>query len=439
MKTWISRLLLASLLMGIGLAGTVYAADRLPAASFPDGGQPYSSFDPDIAADELTLPPPQPDGEFLVAAGETDFYHPSIAAGGMIVWYTHGSEGMDVMGLLLGADGHTPGASEIIAGGSGDQVMPFVTSDTGHGGYLVVWHDQRAGSVDVYGRYLDAAGRPQGGAFAISTAKGDQLRPAAAYVPAADGFLVVWQDSRVNKDPDIYGRLVPAYGSSSSGGGTELPGAEWAISSSRGGQFIPTLACETARAQCLVVWQDDRRFSSLFTDVMGQLVDVSEASTIGDEVDIAVGVDYQYSPVVAFNPVSGEYLVVWDDDISARRLSLSGRLLGSKIPISLESPHQYKPAVAVMEDGTYLIVWEDLRNLGRRGADIYGQWLSAAGRPLGSNVALSTDRHNQYSPSMVAGADWGTGDFIVIWEDDRASDTTLALYGEWLFRSAEGR
>jgi hypothetical protein len=438
MKKWVSRLLLMSLCLGIGLVGTAYAADRVSVAAIPESIRPCSYIDPDMRVDELVLPPPQPDGEFPIAQGGTDFYHPSIAPGGMVVWYAHGSAGMDVMGLLLGADGVTPGEDRLIAGGPGDQMMPFVASDTEHGGYLVVWHDQRADIVDIYGRYLDTAGRPQGDVFAVSTANGDQLRPTAAYVPAADAFLVVWQDSRTSEEPDIYGRLVPTYASSSSGGGTEPLGKEWAITSSRGGQYIPTVTCEAARTQCLVVWQDDRRFSSLFTDVMAQLVDADPGAAIGDEIDVAVGVDYQYSPVVVFNPVSDEYLVVWDDDISARRLSLSGRLLGDKISISLESPYQYKPAVAVMEDGTYLIVWEDLRNLGARGADIYGQWLSTTGLPLGSNLALSTDRHNQYSPAMVAGAGWGPGDFVVIWEDDRASDTTLSLYGEWLSRSDGG-
>jgi hypothetical protein len=337
---------------------------------------------------------------------------------------------MDILGLLLGKDGDTPGETLLIAGGPGDQAMPFVVGDVEHGGYLVVWHDQKTTVVDIYGRYLDAAGRPQGAAFAISTAKGDQLRPTAAYVPAAEGFLVVWQDGRANnKEPDIYGRIVPTYAASSLGGGTKPLGKEWGICSSRGGQYIPTVACDD---QCLVVWQDDRRFTDLFTDIMAQLVDASSQTAIGKEVDVAVAIDYQYSPVVTFNPVSDEYLVVWDDDISARRLSRSGQLLGGKIAISLESPHQYKPAVAVMDDGTYLIVWEDLRNLAKRGADIYGQWLSAAGRPLGRNLSLSTDPHNQYSPTMIAGAGGGPADFLVIWEDDRAGDATLALYGEWL-------
>ena len=439
MKTWCSRLLLASLCLAIGLTGTVYAADRIPLAALPAAVGPRAAPDPDTARGGPALPPPQPDGEFLLAAGETDLYHPSIAAGGMLVWYTHGPAGMDVQGLLLGADGSTPGKIQEIAGGPGDQAMPFIVNDAEHGGYLVVWHDQRGGVADIYGRFLDAAGRPQGAAFALSTAKGDQLRPTAAYIPAADAFLVVWQDGRAAAEPDLYARLVPAYSSSALGGGTKALGREWAVSSSPGGQYIPTTACETARAQCLVVWQDDRYADDLHTDVVAQLVDASGEKRVGQEIDVAIAADYQYSPVVVFNPVSAEYLVVWDDDISARRLSLAGRPLGAKIPISLESPYQYKPAVAVMADGTYLIVWEDLRGLGKRGADIYGQWLSAAGLPLGGNLALSADLHNQYSPALAAGTGWGPGDLIVIWEDDRAGDTTLALYGAWLSRSTGGR
>ena len=125
--------------------------------------------------------------------------------------------------------------------------MPFVVSDTARGGYLVVWRSLQAGVADIYGRYLDVAGRPLGAAFAISTARGDQLRPTAAYVPAAEAFLVVWQDSRASNDPDIYGRLVPTYGTSALGGGNRPLGAEWAVCASQGGQYIPTVACENAR------------------------------------------------------------------------------------------------------------------------------------------------------------------------------------------------
>jgi hypothetical protein len=233
-------------------------------------------------------------------------------------------------------------------------------------------------------------------------------------------------------DPNIHARSVPSFRTSQLGDG-ELPlGDEFVISAAAGGQYIPTIACETDRPYCLVAWQDNRNAEWLFTDIMGYLVRADTGSTIGDEIQVAAESDFQYSPVVAFNPVSSEYLVVWDDDISCRRVSRDGQLLGRKIYVSLESPHQYKPAVAVGEDGTYLIVWEDLRNLNDRLADIFGQWLSSTGQPQGANFALSEDPNNQYSPTVVAGQGWGQESFLILWEDDRTSEAILSLYGRWL-------
>lgn len=435
MKMRVGHLLLTGLCLFLIVPCAASAGGASPEADVAEDRGKLAYPDPGIEIQEPLPHPPLQDREITIAQGTTDFYRPSIAAGGMVVWYSRGTAGMGVSGLKMGTDEVTPGKAQVIADGPGDQSLPFVAADTEHGGYLVVWQDQRDTTADIYVRYLDANGRPQGEAFALVTAAGDQLRPTAAYVTAADGYLVVWQDGRAAGEPDVYARFVPTYGTSSLGGGKQPLGKEFAVSLSPGGQFIPTAACEATRARCLVAWQDNRQLAILFTDVMGRVVDAAGGTTVSDEIAVAVASDYQYSPVVVFNPASQEYLVVWDDDISARRVSTDGQPIGGKIYISLESPAQYKPVVAVAPDGTYLIVWEDLRNLEKRGADIYGQWLSPSGRPLGVNFALTAERHNQYSPAIVAGLGSETARFLVVWEDDRAAGAILSLYGLWVSRS----
>ncbi len=436
MKMRFGHLLLTGLCLFLLMPGATGAAGKLTGTNRAADGGRLEYPDPGVEIKEPLHLPPAQDREISIAMGATDLYRPSVAADGMIVWYSRGTAGMGVFGLRLGADGVTPGKIQVIADGPGDQTLPFVAADPEHGGYLVVWQNQGDTTADIYACYLDAKGQPLGAAFALAAAAGEQLRPTAAYVAAADGYLVVWQDGRAAGEPDIYARLVPTYGASSLGGGKQPLGKEFAVSTASGGQFIPTAACETARPQCLVAWQDNRKAAVFFTDVVGRIVDAAAGNTVGDEIAVAVASDYQYSPVVAFNPISQEYLVVWDDDISARRISPAGQPLGGKIYISLESPAQYKPVVAVAPDGTYLIVWEDLRNLEKRGADIYGQWLSSSGRPLGTNLALVAERHNQYSPAIVAGQGSESARFLIVWEDDRASGATLSLYGLWVSRSA---
>ena len=127
---WTSRLMFLALCLGIAWTGTVPASDLLVGSAVLDRILPYIVPDRRLMIEELLAPPPQPDGEFMITRGEADFYHPSIAVGGMLVWYTPGAEGLQVMGLLLGQDGHTPGEIRLIAGGPGSQSMPFVVSDT---------------------------------------------------------------------------------------------------------------------------------------------------------------------------------------------------------------------------------------------------------------------------------------------------------------------
>jgi len=365
--------------------------------------------------------------EFPIIQGPDDLFRPAIANGDLMIWYAHGGDGLDVFGLQLDDNGHAQGEPFLIGGGPGDQAVPSISSSTEGGNYLVVWHSQRSSSAasDVYARYLDSGGRPQGDPFAISTAEGDQLRPAVAYAPDADVFVVAWQDSRMGNDVDLYARFV-----SQADGGDPTLTEELVVSSAFSDQLIPSVACETEESRCLVVWMDDRNNDFFYTDIMGRLVDVASGDAIGDKIDVAVERWYQDSPAVVYNPVSAEYMVVWNDDISCRRVSRDGQPLGgARSEVSLESPFQYKPVVAVDADGKYLVVWEDGRNQDSHGTDIYGQRLSPAGIPMGPNFALSTDSHNQYWPALAFDPD--TGDFFAVWEDDRNSGN-LALYGQML-------
>ena len=378
-----------------------------------------------VQADRLAAPPAPIGQEFVIAQQAGDLYRPAVA-GHMIVWYGPSPTGAGIFGLPLNADGSLGDKPILIANGPGSRAVPSIAANP-DGGYLVVWHERRSGSYDIYARYLDANGQPQGDAFAVSVAKGDQLRPAAVYVPAAKTYFVVWQDGRSGSQTDLYARQVPL-----AGGAQNLTTPEVAISQAPGYQLIPAITCESDQPRCLIVWQQSFNLLQLATDVIGQVIDVTTGKALGADIVVASGGGYQRAPDAIYNPVTSEYLVVWNDDITARRVSRSGQLVGSKIPISIDSPYQYKPAVSVAPDGSYLIVWEDLRNSRTRGADIYGQYLSAAGAPLGHNIALSNHTSNQYSPALVIAQNNGQAAFLALWEDDEVNRTRLDLRGVWL-------
>jgi hypothetical protein len=71
---------------------------------------------------------------------------------------------------------------------------------------LTVWHDLRAGGLDVYGQRTSGLGAllPPGN-FALAATPGNEQNPAVAYGSAADTYFVAWE-----KDTNIQGRAYVA-------------------------------------------------------------------------------------------------------------------------------------------------------------------------------------------------------------------------------------
>lgn len=106
-------------------------------------------------------------------------------------------------------------------------------------------------------------------------------------------------------------------------------------------------------------------------------------------------------------------------DIGAQfaRISLTGlRLLGGNIRVNAGDPAgtvNVLPSAAVNEAGNSVVVWADTRT-GAQG-DIFGQRFDAEGRPLGSNFQVSAGEGTIYFRPEVALLD--DGRFMVVWTD----------------------
>ncbi|MBN2089781.1 hypothetical protein JW964_09210, partial [candidate division KSB1 bacterium] len=137
-------------------------------------------------------------------------------------------------------------------------------------------------------------------------------------------------------------------------------------------------------------------------------------------------------PQIAMNS-NGNYVVVWydyrnvDPDIFAQRYNSSGVKQGNSFRVNDDSgsSDQYSPAIAVDGSGNFVVVWEDYRNGNRR--DIYGQRYSSSGAKQGTNflVNYNSGSLGQYSPAIAVD---GSGNFVVVWEDDRNGNSDI--YGQ---------
>lgn len=128
------------------------------------------------------------------------------------------------------------------------------------------------------------------------------------------------------------------------------------------------------------------------------------------------GFGFEAHPAVAMN-ASGRFVVGWQRydfdhrlDIFARSFDASGIPLSGEIPVNSNIlGFQVHPAVAMQDDGRFLVVWEDWHIEGWSDAP-RGQYFEASGARLGSAIEIAArGRHVDVSTG-------GSGPFVVVWE-----------------------
>ncbi|MCU0280461.1 MAG: hypothetical protein MUE66_01220 [Acidimicrobiia bacterium] len=288
--------------------------------------------------------------------------------------------------------------------------------------FLVVWEDTRDWSrgQDIYGRLVNAAGSPLGSDALICGANATKYdySPAVAWNTTRNEYLVVWQDYRnqLTSGSDIYGRRVNAAG---------VPqGADFRISGSgaTGNESTPAIAWNSVRNQYLVVWADDRAWTSA---VHGRRLRADGARLGEDFLIPASAWHHALAPAVVYNATRNEYFVVWEDwrnvfDIYGRRVRASGSPVGTDLRISAAGAEAFNPALAW--DGVnnrYLVVWEDSRDEAGRGLDVYGA------RANGKATAVGIERRYSGSGAVKDDVDAAvafsaaSNRYLVVWEDHR--------------------
>jgi hypothetical protein len=239
-------------------------------------------------------------------------------------------------------------------------------------------------------------------------------------------YLVVWTSYRT---PNTYSDI---YGLRVQENGT-LWDRPISVSVTSGFQYGPDLAYDPDSGDFLVVWYDYR---SGLPDIYGQLIDGSSWEPIGGNFPICTASGSQYYPRVTYNQDVDEYLVVWQDNRAAdgriygRRVAQNGALLGSELVISSGSGEN-KGAPSIDYSATldrYMVVWADDRG---SGADIYGQLLFDTGLPDGSETAICTASGTQDQPEVAL--DGFTYEWLVLWRDRRNLSTNGSdVRARWL-------
>jgi hypothetical protein len=361
---------------------------------------------------------------------------------------------------------------------------PAVAYNSAEDQFLVVWEgDDGSGALanseyEIFGQQVDAAtGAEVGEDLRLSDMgpDGDPLydasQAAVAYNSTDDQYLVVWEgdddsDGLLDNEHEIFGQRVDG----ATGGeiGTDYRLSDMGPDGSPSyGAFTPAVAYNSTEGQYLVVWEGDDGSLGLVDneyEIFGQRVDGASGAEIGGDVRLSDmgpdgNPDYDaHDPMVAFDSIGNQYLVVWegDDDsdgLAEEELEIYGQRvdgadgaeIGGDFRLSDMGPDgipEYggrDPAVAY--DGTgnqYLVVWEgddDRGELVEGEFEIFGQRYSSA--PTLSQTAILADAPDPSLPgrpftvsfSVTAAVGTPTGVVTVTVSDDSGSCRGLLVGG----------
>jgi hypothetical protein len=369
-----------------------------------------------------------------VSGNQTDAKTAMDANGNfVVVWTADGNldgNGKGVFAQRFDASGNKLGGEvRVNTTTANDQSQADVAMDA-NGNYVVVWTsaNQDPGANDgIYAQRYNAAGVAQGGEFRVNaTTSGDQTS-ASVTMDGNGNFVVVWSSTQ-NGNLDIYARRFD-------GAGNAL-GAEMRVNSTAAGNQDAADVAADASGNFIVVWTADNNLDGNGKGVFAQRFDAS-GNPLGGEVRVnTFTTNDQTQPTVAIAP-GGDYVIAWtsngqDGDrggIYAQRFDAAGVAQGAEMHVSTQTHDvQDAPSVAIDGAGRFTVVWES-NNQDGSNKGIYAQSYDANGFAIASEFQVNVTTAN--AQSLPAIAMRGTGDFVVAWQGQGASDNsgvTARLY-----------
>jgi len=236
---------------------------------------------------------------------------------------------------------------------------------------LVVWeHHFASDDWDIVGHLMDRAGQPIGDPFNIPlNDRSMQEEPDLAYNPITNEFLVVYTRVSCNC------------------GGVSI---EWRVSGSIvGGDGTPSLSFP-----------------------------ISSSSA------------KEFHPVVACDPISGDYLVAYEREyqsdnmtpreVWAQRVHRDGTLIGDAYRVSASDKHSYQCAIACA-GGQFFIVWNEQSSKGQIGARVIQMW-----KPVETIITIAS-QNDSMGPQLAYNP--ARAEYMVVYQTRTSSKGTWTIEG----------
>jgi hypothetical protein len=250
------------------------------------------------------------------------------------------------------------------------------------------------------------------------------------------GWIVGWVDARGGGLPAIYVQRLNA-------SGARLWATDGVLAFQTYGFLIDFEMTGDGMGGVFVATVDSH--DALFYHVYLQRVSPAGARILGTGgVSAATGTSSGQIAPTLLNSEPGVAVVAFQDtratggDIYAQSVTSAGTLTwgaGGAAVCALGGA-QSEPVAVPDGNGGALVFWEDERDSGTTGKDIYGQHLSAAGAQqwTAAGAVVSTASGSQ---ARIAAAADGSGGALIVWEDER--NLGLDIYGMRLNGSGTAR
>ncbi len=190
-----------------------------------------------------------PAGEFVITPTAGDQQSAVVAYDTIndryMVAFMDFSTTYDLYGQIVAYDGGLVGSDFEINTDSGDQEYPAIAFNLDYGRFLVTWEDNYLGDYDITAQEVQANGLLLHGAFIISPNYADQNNVALTYNDYQGEYIIVWEDER-------YGS-VDIFGQSLSAGAMQL-GGNVLINDDAVTSISPALCSNTSDGEFLATW-----------------------------------------------------------------------------------------------------------------------------------------------------------------------------------------
>jgi hypothetical protein len=274
----------------------------------------------------------------------------------------------------------------------GNQVAPSLAMDA-KGAFVVVWQSLLVSHYVIRARCFDERGVPKGDEIAVDARpRENHNAPVVAISP--DGRFVVAWESAIQGSYQIRARRFDSQG--------KAQGGEFSVHAvTQYSQRFPDVAMD-ARGNFVVVWRSNVARSF---EIRAQRFAASGAAAGGEIVVNTQTAGDQLAPSIAMASEGG-FVVTWENsldqsvEIRARRFSARGVPLGGEFSANAATAgSQFAPAVAIAENGDFVIVWHSQLGLS---SEIRGRAFASTGEPLSRELAVNTLTSGTQKSAAVA-------------------------------------